>query len=178
MRETDCADTKGILRVIQSIPSPKVEPFKRWLAEVGQDRIEEIRDPDKAIDRARQIYRNKGHSEGWIRRRVSDTDVRRTLTGEWSNRGAQTNIDFAILTNEIYRGIFNVNSQGLRVIKNLSPQDNSRDHMNALEARDLNGLPSLVRDAKEGSNIVGQVRKQIEEKTGKAISCKIKKPAV
>src|SRR3989344_3144863 len=99
-QKVNCANTEGIFRIIKSIPSPKAEPFKKWLAKVGQERIEEIQDPERAIVRAKRIYDQKGYSEDWIAKRMRGINVRNTLTDEWKDRGAKEGIDFAILTNE------------------------------------------------------------------------------
>jgi DNA-damage-inducible protein D len=106
--ETDSLNIQGIFRIIQSVPSPKAEPFKIWLAKVGQERIEEIQDPERAIVRAKRIYDQKGYSEDWIAKRMRGINVRNTLTDEWKNRGAREGLDFAILTNEIYQGTFEI----------------------------------------------------------------------
>ncbi|HSW88819.1 MAG TPA: Bro-N domain-containing protein [Candidatus Saccharimonadales bacterium] len=106
MRETDCANTSTILRIIQSIPSPKAEPFKQWLAKVGQERINEINDPEFAMERMRELYAKKGYPKEWIDKRVRGIAVRQELTNEWDNRGAKDSMEYAILTNEIMTGTF------------------------------------------------------------------------
>jgi SOS-response transcriptional repressor LexA len=108
MRETDCANTEGIFRIIQSIPSPKAEPFKRWLAKVGYERVQEIEDPELASKRAREIYKAKGYSEAWIEKRMRGIQIREELTNEWKNRGITENKDFAILTAEISKATFDM----------------------------------------------------------------------
>ena len=110
-RLTDCADTEGILRIIQSIPSKKAEPFKRWLAKVGSERIEEIQNPELAMDRMKEIYEKKGYSKSWINMRERGIATRHSLTDEWKERGVQNGIDYAILTNEIYKSGFGVTAK-------------------------------------------------------------------
>jgi hypothetical protein len=124
---------KGVLRVIQSIPSPKAEPFKQWLAKVGQERIEEIQDPERAIVRAKKIYEQKGYANDWIAKRMRGINVRNSLTDEWRDRGAREGFDFAILTNEIYKGTFEMNAKQIKEFKSLDNPDNPRDHMSELE---------------------------------------------
>jgi DNA-damage-inducible protein D len=186
--ETDGANLQGIFRIIQSIPSPKAEPFKRWLAQVGQERIEEIQDPERAIVRAKRIYDQKGYSEDWIAKRMRGINVRNTLTDEWKNRGAREGLDFAILTNEIYKGTFEMTAKEIKEYKNLDNPDNPRDHMDELEliltmlgeatttklsqTRESQGLPSLQIDAKDGGNVAGNARKEIELKSGKKVATK------
>lgn len=185
-QKVNCANLSGIFRIIQSIPSPKAEPFKLWLAKVGQERVEEIQDPERAVLRAKHIYEQKGHTEDWIAKRMRGINVRNTLTNEWSGRGAKEGLDFAILTNEIYQGTFEMNAQGIKDYKKLSKQDNARDHMNELELiltmlgeatttelsrnRDSKGFSSLQKDAKDGGKVSGNARKEIESKTGKRVA--------
>jgi DNA-damage-inducible protein D len=183
-----CADLKSIFRIIQSIPSPKAEPFKLWLAKVGQERIEEIQDPEQAIVRAKHIYDQKGYPQDWIAKRMRGINVRNSLTDEWKVRGAKGGFDFAILTNEIYQGTFDMTAKEIKKYKNLENPDNPRDHMNELEliltmlgeattteltrTRNSDGLPSLQKDAKESGKIAGNTRKAIESKTGKKVTTK------
>jgi hypothetical protein len=185
---TDVTNLQGIFRIIQSIPSPKAEPFKLWLAKVGQERIEEIQDPERAIIRAKRIYDQKGYSEDWIAKRMRGINIRNTLTDEWKNRGAKEGLDFAILTNEIYQGTFEMTAKEIKEYKSLGNPDNPRDHMNELEliltmlgeatttklsqTRESQGLPSLKKDAKDGGNVAGNARKEIETKSGKKITTK------
>lgn len=185
-QKMNCANVSGIFRIIQSIPSPKAEPFKLWLAKVGQERIEEIQDPERAMLRAKNIYEQKGYSEDWIAKRMRGVNVRNTLTDEWKERGAKEGLDFAILTNEIYQGTFEMNAQEIKDFKNLAKQDNARDHMNELEliltmlgeatttelsrGRNSRGFSSLQKDAKDGGNVAGNARKDIENKTGKKVA--------
>jgi hypothetical protein len=165
MRATDCASIKGVFRIIQSIPSPKAEPFKLWLAKVGQERIEEIQDPELAIVRAKKIYEQKGYSDDWIAKRMRGINVRNTLTDEWKGRGAKVGINFAMLTNEIYRGTFEMTAKEIKEFKSLDKTNNLRDHMGEMEliltmlgeassteitkARDSQGLPKLTQDEKK-----------------------------
>lgn len=187
-RQEKMASLEGIFRIIQSIPSPKAEPFKQWLAQVGQERIEEIQDPERAIVRAKRIYEQKGYSEDWIAKRMRGINIRNTLTDEWKERGAKGGFDFAILTNEIYKGTFDMTAKEIKEYKSLDNPDNPRDHMNELEliltmlgeastteisqTRDSQGLPSLRKDAKEGGEVAGNARKEIETKTGKKVAMK------
>ena len=115
--KTDCSDTAGILRIIQSIPSPKAEPFKLWLAKVGSERIEEINNPELAMDRMKQLYERKGYSKSWIEQRERVIITRYNLTDEWKNRGAKKVKDYAILTNEIYKNGFGVTAKEYKKIK-------------------------------------------------------------
>ena len=185
IQKLNCANLAGIFRIIQSIPSPKAEPFKLWLAKVGQERIEEIQDPERAILRAKQIYEQKGHTEDWIAKRMRGINVRNTLTDEWKNREAKEGMEFAILTNEIYKGTFEMTAQEIKDYKKISRQDNARDHMNELEliltmlgeattteisrTRNSKGFPALKKDAKDGGSVSGNTRKEIESKTGKRV---------
>ena len=115
IQEMNCANLQGIFRIIQSIPSPKAEPFKQWLAKVGQERMEEIQDPERAIVRAKRIYDQKGYSDDWIAKRMRGINVRNTLTDEWKERGAKEKFDFAILTNEIYQGTFEMTAKEIEI---------------------------------------------------------------
>src|SRR3990167_11341835 len=186
--KTDSASLSGIFRIIQSIPSPKAEPFKQWLAKVGQERIEEIQDPERAIGRAKKIYEQKGYDNEWIAKRMRGINVRNTLTDEWQGRGAKEGFDFAILTNEIYRGAFEMDAKQIKDFKSLSNPDNPRDHMSELEliltmlgeattteitvTRNSKGLPELSQDAKKGGQVAGRTRKDIEKQTGKKVISK------
>lgn len=188
VQKLNCANLAGIFRIIQSIPSPKAEPFKLWLAKVGQERIEEIQDPERAILRAKHIYDQKGYSPDWIAKRMRGINVRNSLTDEWKERGAKGGLDFAILTNEIYKGTFEMTAKEIKDYKNLDNPNNPRDHMNELEliltmlgeattteltrVRDSEGLPLLQKDAKEGGEVAGGARKAIEKKTGKKVTTK------
>lgn len=185
---TDVSNLKGIFRVIQSIPSPKAEPFKQWLAQVGQERIEEIQDPERAIVRAKKIYEQKGYNDDWIAKRMRGINIRNTLTDEWQERGATERFDFAILTNEIYRGAFEMDAKQIKEFKSLNNPDNPRDHMSELELiltmlgeatttkitteKDSHGFEALKGDAKIGGEVAGRTRKDIEAQTGKKVISK------
>ena len=132
MRLTDMADTETMLRIIQSIPSPKAEPFKRWLARVGYERIAEIEDPELASKRARAIYKAKGYPDDWVEKRMRSIAIREELTGEWKDRGVAERKDYAILTAEISKAAFGVTPSEYKKLKGLKRQ-NLRDHMNDLE---------------------------------------------
>jgi len=181
---TDCANTETIFRIIQSIPSPKVEPLKRWLARVGKERIDEIENPEIAMDRMKEIYEKKGYPKGWIDKRMRGIAVRKSLTDEWNMRGAQRDIEYAILTNDIMKGAFNKSVEGYKRYKGLR-RENLRDHMNDIELiltmlgeatttrlhkdRNSAGLPALRHDAKHGGAVAGRTRKDIERQTGKKV---------
>lgn len=185
MRSTDCANTETLLRIIQTIPSKKVEPLKRWLATVGQERIAEIADPELAQQRMKEIYEKKGYSKAWIDKRIRGISVRQDLTDEWGQRGVSGNRDYAILTNEIMQGTFGMTVGAYKDYKNLN-NHNLRDHMTDLEliltmlgeattttltrTRDSKGLSSLQRDAKDGGNVAGRTKADIESKTGSNVS--------
>lgn len=185
MRETDCTDTKGILRIIQSIPSPKAEPFKLWLAQVGSERLEEIVNPELAINRAKETYIRKGYEDTWIAQRLKSIDSRKELTDTWKERGAK-NRDYAILTDEIYKSTFNVNTAQYKELKGITKtKRNLRDSMGKLELAITNlaevtaneihninnsfGIEELKDDVKEAGEITGKARKEIEEKIGKKV---------
>jgi DNA-damage-inducible protein D len=181
---TDCANTETLFRIIQSIPSPKVEPLKRWLARVGKERIDEIENPEIAMDRMKEIYEKKGYPKGWIDKRMRGIAVRKSLTDEWNMRGARLDIEYAILTNDIMKGTFNKSVEGYKRYKGLH-RENLRDHMNDLELiltmlgeatttrlhkdRNSSGFPSLRKDARNGGAVAGRTRKDIERRTGKKV---------
>ena len=185
MRETDCANTETIFRIIQSIPSPKAEPFKRWLARVGYERIQEIEDPELATKRTRALYKAKGYSNNWIEKRMRGIEVRETLTDEWQKRGAKEDKEYAILTAEIAKATFGMTPAQYKKFKGLK-RENLRDHMEDLELiltmlgeatttkitkdRDSKGFTPLKQDAKEGGEVAGSARKDIEKRTGKRIA--------
>lgn len=187
MYETDCANTEGIFRIIQSIPSPKAEPFKRWLAKVGYERVQEIDDPELATKRTRMLYKLKGYSESWIEKRIRGIAVREELTDEWKNRGAQEKRDYEILTAEISKAAFGVTPKEYQKLKGLK-RENLRDHMDDLELiftmlgerstteinREENskGLPKLKSDAKAGGDIAGSARKKLETRLGRSVVSK------
>jgi hypothetical protein len=181
---TDVADTEQLLRLIQSIPSPKAEPFKLWLAQVGYERIEETENPELSFDRAMQTYLQKGYSKEWVNQRLKSIEVRKELTDEWENRGVKKGNEFAILTDIITKAWSGKTVKGYKKHKNLK-KENLRDHMTNLELV-LNMLaeattaeiskekkPKNLNEnkviAKQGGTIAGNTRKQIEAKTGKKI---------
>lgn len=188
-RLTDVADTEQLLRLIQSIPSPKAEPFKLWLARVGYERLEEIENPELAAKRMRAIYEQKGYSEDWIEKRLRGIAVRDELTDEWKKRGVKERKEFAILTAEISKATFGMTPSEYKEFKALSsPKDNLRDHMTDLELiftmlgeastteiakrRDAHGFPENKTAAQEGGSVAGKARKDLEKKSGKRISTK------
>ena len=184
MRLTDCADTETMFRVIQSIPSPKVEPLKRWLARVGKERIDEIENPELSMERMQLLYEKKGYPKEWIDKRMRGIAVRQDLTGEWQNRGARTSLEYAILTNEIMQGAFALQVDEYKQVKGLE-RENLRDHMTDIELiltmlaeattsklhrdRDSQGFEPLQKDAREGGNVAGRTRRDIEKRSGKAV---------
>lgn len=181
----NCANTEGIFRIIQSIPSPKAEPFKRWLARVGYERIREIEDPELATKRTYAIYKAKGYSESWIAKRMRGIEIRETLTDEWKKRGAKEDTEYSILTAEISKAAFGMTPSQYKKFKGLK-RENLRDHMEDLEliltmlgeatttkiTRDKNskGFIPLKQDAKGGGEVAGSARKDIERRTGKPVS--------
>lgn len=186
MRKTDAANTKGILRIIQSIPSPKAEPFKQWLAQVGSERIEEIENPELAQTRMRELYRAKGYSDEWIARRERGIAVRDTLTDEWKKRGIKEGKEYAILTAEISKATFGITPSQHKKIKSLDrPSENLRDHMTDLEllftalgeastteiakTHDVYGMTQNVSAAQAGGKIAGDARAALEAKTGRNV---------
>ena len=184
MRETDCADTEGIFRIIQSIPSPKAEPFKRWLAKVGYERVQEIENPELATKRTRLLYKLKGYSDGWIEKRLRGIAIREELTEEWQKRGAQEDKDYEILTAEISKAAFGVTPLEYKNLKGLK-RENLRDHMDDFEliftmlgerstteihrTEDSKGVVKLKDDAQAGGKIAGDARQALEKKLGRAI---------
>jgi hypothetical protein len=187
-REENMAQLQGIFRIIQSIPSPKAEPFKQWLARVGQERIEEIQDPERAIVRAKKIYEGKGYNDDWIAKRMRGINVRNTLTDEWKNKGMKEGLEFAILTNEIYRGTFEMDAKQIKEFKSLSNPDNPRDHMSELELiltmlgeasttelskkENPDGFLQNKVVARKGGNVAGKARKELEKQLGKKVITK------
>jgi len=184
MRSTDVLDTENLLRLIQSVPSPKAEPFKLWLAKVGYERIEETEDPELAFDRAMKTYLQKGYSKEWINQRLKTIEVRKELTDEWQERGVKEGLEFAILTDEITRAWADKSVKDYKKFKGLKKQ-NLRDNMTNLELV-LNMLAEATTKeistekkpksfeeskniAKQGGKIAGNTRKEIEAKTGKRI---------
>ena len=187
MRETDCADTEGMFRIIQSIPSPKAEPFKRWLAKVGYERIQEIENPELATKRTKLLYKLKGYPDNWIEKRMRGIAIREELTDERQRRGAEYEKDYEILTAEISKATFGVTPSEYKKFKGLK-QQNLRDHMDDFEliltmlgertmteihrTKDTKGVPRLRDDARVGGQIAGSARKQIERKIGRKIVSK------
>ena len=182
--KTDVADTEQLFRLIQSIPSPKAEPFKMWLAQVGRERIDEIEDPELGIDRLMETYLRKGYSKEWINQRLKSIEVRKELTDEWENRGVKKGQEYAILTDEITKAWSGFTTKQYKNLKDLK-KENLRDHMTNLELV-LNMLaeattteiskekePKTFNDnkriARQGGTIAGNTRREIEEKTGKRV---------
>jgi DNA-damage-inducible protein D len=186
LRATDCATTRNMFRIIQSIPSPKAEPFKQWLAQVGYERVEEIENPELAQDRVKQYYEMKGYPGEWIEKRLRGIAIRQDLTDEWKNRGIERELEFAILTNEITKATFGKTVKEYREFKRLEmPNQNLRDHMTDWELiltmigekattditvnRDSEGLEECRESAADGGTIARNTRNEIEEKTGKSL---------
>jgi hypothetical protein len=183
-RETDCANTEGIFRIIQSIPSPKAEPFKAWLARVGKERIDEIENPELGMDRVKKIYEQKGYNKDWVDKRIRGMAVRHDLTDEWSERGVKESREYAILTNDIMQGAFDLKSAEYKKVKGLK-RENLRDHMTDLELiitmlgeatttqitkqKNSQGLTRLRKDAQVGGAVAGRTRKDIEQQTGTSV---------
>jgi hypothetical protein len=181
---TDVADTESILRLIQSIPSPKAEPFKLWLAKVGYERIEETEDPELGIDRAMETYLKKGYSRDWINQRLKSIEVRKELPDEWDNRGVKKGLEYAILTDEITKAWSEKSVREYKRFKKLK-KENLRDNMTNLElvlnmlaeastteiskSKEPKDLEENKEIAKEGGHVAGTARKEIESKTGKKI---------
>lgn len=189
MRLTDVANTKDILRIIQSIPSPKAEPFKQWLAQVGSERIAEIENPELAQKRIRDTYRAKGYSDEWIEQRIRGIAIRDTLTDEWKKRGIKEGKEYAILTAEISKATFGITPAEYKKLKSLDrPTENLRDHMTDLEllfsalgeastteiakTHDAYGMKENSSAAKAGGKIAGDARKALEKKTGRTVISK------
>ena len=181
----NCANTEGVFRIIQSIPSPKAEPFKRWLAKVGYERVQEIEDPELATKRTRALYKAKGYSGAWIEKRMRGIEVRETLTSEWKKRGVKEGQEYAILTAEISKATFGMTPSEYQKFKGLK-RENLRDHLNDLELifnmlgeastteiaqnKDAKGFDQNRRVAREGGAVAGKARKDLEEKSGKKVS--------
>jgi len=185
--ETDCANTETVFRIIQTIPSPKAEPFKRWLAKVGYERIQEIEDPELATKRTRAFYKAKGYPDSWIEKRMRGIEIRETLTDEWKKRDVGGEMEYAILTAEISQAIFGMTPSQYKKFKNLK-RENLRDHMNDLELifsmlgeastteiaknKEAKGFAENKKAAKEGGAVAGTARRQLEKKSGKKVSTK------
>jgi DNA-damage-inducible protein D len=183
-RKIQAADTKGLLRIIQSIPSPKAEPFKLWLAQVGSERIEEIENPELAIQRTRETYKLKGYSDEWIEKRMRRIAIREELTEEWSERGIKEQKEYAILTAQISKATFGLTPSEYKEVKNLK-RENLRDHMTDLElifsmlgeasttaivkTQKPIGFTENKKVAKQGGDVAGNARKELEIKTGEKV---------
>lgn len=184
MRLTDVADMQGIFRIIQSVPSPKAEPFKMWLAEVGKERIDEIIDPELTIDRALESYARKGYSREWINQRLQAIQVRKELTDTWQDHGVKAGNEYAILTNEISKAWSGMTTREYKDFKGLK-KENLRDNMSTTElilnmlaetattdiaeATNPQGLEENKQVAQDGGAIAGDARKSIEARTGKPV---------
>jgi len=182
---TDCANTETMFRIIQSIPSPKAEPFKRWLAKVGYERVQEIEDPELATVRTRELYRAKGYSEAWIEKRMRGIAVRAELTEEWKNRGVKESPEYAILTAEISKAAFGMTPSEYKEFKGLQ-RENLRDHFTDLELifsmlgeaatteiarkQDVQGFGENKVAAHKGGRIAGEAREKLEIETGEKVS--------
>lgn len=188
LRKSDVLNTKGLLRLIQSIPSPKAEPFKMWLAEVGNDRLNEIADPEKAILRGAEFYRAKGYTEGWINQRLQTIEMRKELTDEWKERGITNDKDYAILTNEMTKAWSGMSVGEYKEYKGLK-KENLRDNMTNIELV-LNMLAEVTTTAisksekpntfeknknvaKRGGNVANDAKKRFEEETGQLVVSKL-----
>jgi len=186
-QKLNCANTEGLFRIIQSISSPKAEPFKKWLAKVGYERIQEIKDPELATKRTRALYKAKGYSDDWIEKRMRGIAIREELTEEWQKRGVKEQKEYSILTAEISKATFGLTPRQYKKHKNLK-RENLRDHMNDLElifsmlgeratteitgVNDTQGFDNLKKDAKTGGKIAGDAKKALEQKTGKKVVSK------
>ncbi|HAH22650.1 MAG TPA: phage antirepressor protein [Prolixibacteraceae bacterium] len=179
-----CASAKGLLRIIQSIPSPNAEPFKLWLAQVGSDRLDEIENPELATQRTRELYKLKGYPDDWIEKRMRSIAIREELTEEWKNRGVKEQIEYSILTAEISKATFGLTPSEYKKVKGLKSQ-NLRDHMNDLElifsmlgeastteivkTQNPRGFIQNKKAAKQGGAVAGNARKELESRTGKKV---------
>ena len=184
-RLTDTANRQIILRLLQSIPSPRVEPLRMWLAQVGEERFEEVEHPEQAIERVRKAYRAKGYENAWIEERIKNDLIRNELTDEWKSRGAEVGVEFAILTNEIHQGTFDISVQAHKKYKLLPTRTNLRDHMTPLELaltslseataitlhqdRESQGFVELKRDATDAGEAGGEARRVIEKRIRKPV---------
>lgn len=186
-QKLNCANAKGLLRIIQSIPSPKAEPFKLWLAQVGSDRLDEIENPELATQRTRELYKLKGYPDDWIEKRMRSIAIREELTEEWKNRGVKEQKEYAILTAEISKATFGLTPSEYKKVKGLKSQ-NLRDHMTDLElifsmlgeasttaivkTKNPKGFIQNKVAAKQGGRIAGDARKALEIKTGEKVVSK------
>lgn len=191
IQKLNCANTEGLFRIIQSIPSPKAEPFKRWLAQVGYERVKEIENPELAGARARELYQAKGYPQAWIEKRLRSISIRGELTDEWKARGVQEGREYSILTAEIARATFGITPDAHSRFKGLDKVktgNNLRDHMTDLELiftmlgeagtteiarrKDAQGFVDNRAAAKEGGTVAGDARKALEAKSGKPVVSK------
>jgi len=179
-----CWNTEGLFRLIQSIPSPKAEPFKRWLAKVGYERMQEIEDPELATKRTRALYKAKGYSDDWIEKRMRSIAIRDELTGEWKKRGVREQREYSILTAEISKAAFGLTPTEYAEFKKLK-RENLRDHMSDLELifsmlgeaatteitrnRDAQGFPQNQQAAHSGGRVAGNARRELEKKSGRKV---------
>ncbi len=187
LRETDCADTETLFRIVQSIPSPKAEPFKRWLAKVGYERVQEIEDPELATKRTRALYKLKGYSENWIEKRMRGIAIREELTDEWQERGVKQQKEYEILTAEISKASFGVTPSEYKRLKGLK-RENLRDHMDDFEliftmlgervtteiskAEKPDTFPKNKMVAKRGGSVAGKARTETEKEIGRSVVSK------
>jgi DNA-damage-inducible protein D len=183
-RKIQASDTKGLLRIVQSIPSPKAEPFKLWLAQVGSDRLDEIENPELATQRTRELYKLKGYPDDWIEKRMRSIAIREELTDEWKNRGVKEQIEYSILTAEISKATFGLTPSEYKKVKGLKSQ-NLRDHMTDLElifsmlgeastteivkTQNPIGFIQNQKVAKQGGAVAGNARRELESRTGKKV---------
>ena len=183
-QKMNCINAERAFRVIQSIPSKKAEPFKLWLARIGYERVQEIEDPELAQKRMKEIYRAKGYSDAWIEKRVRGIAVREELTDEWDKRGVKTPVGYSILTSEISKATFGLTPSEYKKFKNLD-KENLRDHMDDMElilamlgeatttrftrVRDSQEFPELKTDAKDGGDVAGATKRDIEERIGESV---------
>jgi hypothetical protein len=184
-QKINCANAKGLLRIIQSIPSPKAEPFKQWLAQVGSDRLDEIENPELATQRTRELYKLKGYPDDWIEKRMRSVAIREELTDEWKNRGIREQQDYSILTSEISKATFGMTPSEYKEFKGLK-RENLRDHMNDLElifsmlgeasttaivkTKNPKGFVENKIAAIQGGNVAGNARRELESKTNTKVS--------
>ena len=183
-QKMNCSNTEGIFRIIQSIPSPKAEPFKRWLAKVGYERVREIENPELATKRTRMLYKLKGYSDDWIEKRMRGIAIREELTDEWKNRGAKEEKEYEILTAEISKATFGLTPSKYKKLKGLK-RENLRDHMDDFElifnmlgeratteihrTENSKGVPKLKSDANRGGKVAGNARKELGGELGRPI---------
>ncbi len=183
-RKVQAAHAQGLLRIIQSIPSPKAEPFKLWLAKVGSERLEEIENPELAAQRTRELYKAKGYPDDWIEKRMRSIAIREELTEEWKNRDVKEQVEYAVLTAEISKATFGLTPSEYKKVKGLKSQ-NLRDHMTDLElifsmlgeastteivkTKNPKGFIENKNAARQGGNVAGNARKELEQRTGKKV---------